>query len=72
MSIRFSVELNDPHTEALLRYLEDVLGDNYVHKLEVLSCARQWLELEDKTPTAFNRGDARIKSSLLLIVDDDS
>ncbi|MGA3373526.1 MAG: hypothetical protein ABSC48_17395 [Terracidiphilus sp.] len=69
MSIRFSIEVSDPHTENLLRYLEDALGDNYVHKLEVLSCAQQWLELEDKTPTVFNRGDSQKSLSLLLVPD---
>jgi hypothetical protein len=68
MSIRFSVELDDPHTENLLRYLEDALGDNYVHKLEVLECARQWLELH--APTAFNRGESHEKLSLLLVADE--
>jgi len=43
--IRFSCEVTDPHTEALLRFLDDLLGDNETHKLEVLSCARQWLEV---------------------------
>lgn len=69
MSICFTVEVDDPHTENLLRYLEDALGDNQAHKLEVLNSARQWLELEDKTPTVFNRGDAREKVSLLLVAD---
>ena len=68
MSIRFSMEVADPHTENLLRYLDDALGDNAAHKLEVLSCARQWLEL--KTPTVFNRGDSRAKSSLLVVSDE--
>jgi len=69
MSIRFSVELDDPHTENLLRYLETALGDNEVHKLEVLDCARQWLELH--APIAFNRGESHVKSSLLLVADHD-
>jgi hypothetical protein len=71
VSIRFSCELTDPHTENLLRYLEDTLGDNYVHKLEVLNCARQWLELEDKVPPAFTRGEAHTKSSLVVEADQD-
>ena len=42
-----SCELTDPHTEALLLFLDDLLGDNEAHKVQVLSCARQWfLELE--------------------------
>ena len=68
MPIRFSVELTDPHTEALLIFLEDQLGDNEAHKLSVLSCARQWLELH--APTAFNRGDAHEKSSLVVETDE--
>jgi hypothetical protein len=70
MTIRLSVELDDPRTENLLRYLGDALGDNYAHKLEVLSCAREWLELEDKIPTPFTRGDAHLSSSLLLVADE--
>lgn len=68
MSICFSVEFDAPGTETLLRYLEDRFGDNNVHKLEVLCCARQWLELD--APTAFTRGDAHTKSSLLLVADE--
>jgi hypothetical protein len=68
MTIRFSVELDDPHTENLLRYLDDALGDNYVHKLEVLSCARQWLELD--APTVFTRDPAHTKLSLLCVADE--
>jgi hypothetical protein len=69
MSIQFYCELTDPHTEALLLFLEDLLGDNEVHKLEVLSCARQWLEMEYKKPSAFNRGDAHEKFSLRVEAD---
>jgi len=68
MSIKFSCELTDPHTESLLRFLEDILGDNDAHKLEVLSCARQWLEMD--APMAFTRGNAHMKSSLLLVDDE--
>jgi len=72
MSIRFSCELTDPHTEALLLFLDDLLGDNEAHKLQVLSCARQWLELEDKVPpTAFTRGDVHEKPSLRVVADQD-
>jgi hypothetical protein len=67
MSIRFSVELTDPHTENLLRYLEDALGDNYAHKLEVLDCARQWLEMEDRIPPAFTRDEDHRSLSLLVV-----
>jgi len=67
MSIRFSVELNDPPVENLLRYLKDQFGDNEVHKLEVLSCARQWLQLE--APTVFTRGEDHTLPSVLLAID---
>jgi hypothetical protein len=70
MSIRFSLELTDPHTENLLRYLDDALGDNYAHKLEVLSSARQWLELEDRIPTVFTRGEAHTSLSLRVVDDE--
>lgn len=67
MPIRFTCEVTDPHTENLLRYLEETLGDNEVHKLEVLSCARQWLEMEYKTPTVFTRDGGRESLSLQLV-----
>jgi hypothetical protein len=67
MSIRFTCELADPHTESLLLFLEELLGDNEEHKLQVLSCAQQWLEM--RVPSIFNRGDAHVKSSLLLVGD---
>jgi len=67
MAIRFSCEVTDPHTEALLLFLDDLLGDNEEHKLAVLSCAQQWLRLD--TPTVFNRGDARESLSLRVVAD---
>jgi hypothetical protein len=70
MSIRFSVEVDDYHTENLLRYLESVFGDNEAHKLSVLDCARQWLELEDKTPPIFTREGGHTLLSVLSLVED--
>ncbi len=67
MAISFSCKVNDPHTESLLLFLEDLLGDNEEHKLEVLSCAKQWLQLD--TPAVFNRGDARRSLSLRVVAD---
>jgi hypothetical protein len=34
MSISFSCELTAPHTEALLVFLDDLLGDNEAYKLK--------------------------------------
>lgn len=68
MSIHLSMEVRDPETENLLRYLEAEFGDNWAHKLEVLSCAKQWLELD--FPTAFTRDDAHRKFSLLVSDDE--
>jgi hypothetical protein len=65
MAIRFTCEVSDPHTEALLRFLDDLLGNNEAHKLEVLSCARQWLEMD--TPTVFSRDDRHESQSLQLV-----
>jgi hypothetical protein len=48
-----NAQVDDPETERLLTYLEDRLGNNVMDKLDLLSTARQWLELEDKIPTAF-------------------
>ena len=70
MSIRFSVEVNDPHTEDLLRYLESVFGKNEAHKLSVLDCARRWLELEDKTPPIFTHEGGQTLLSVLSLVED--
>lgn len=70
MSIRFSCELTDPDTEALLSFLEKLTGNDEVRMMAVLDCAKEWLKLD--TPIQSYRGDARIKSSLLLIVDDES
>lgn len=70
MSIRFSCEVTDPHTENLLRYLESVFGDNEAHKLSVLDCARRWLELEDKTPPIFTRDGGHTLFSALSLVED--
>lgn len=71
MSIHFSCELTDPHTEALLTFLDELLGDNEAHKIQVLSCARQWLELEEKVPPAafLSRADAHEKSLLRVEAD---
>jgi hypothetical protein len=70
MSIRFSVEVEDHFVEELLRYLDHVFGDNEAHKLSVLSCARQWLELEDKTPPIFTRDGGHVKRSALSVAED--
>jgi hypothetical protein len=58
-----NAQVDDPETEALLTYLEDRLGHNLMDKLDLLSCARQWLELEDKIPTAFTPYVAHEKQS---------
>jgi hypothetical protein len=70
MSIRFSVVVNDPFVEDLLRHLEHVFGNNYAHKLSVLDCARRWLELEDKTPPIFSRDGGHMLLSVLSLVED--
>jgi hypothetical protein len=54
-------------TRTLLIYLEDRLGHNSMDKLDLLSCARQWLELEDKIPTAFTPYRAHEKQSALSV-----
>jgi hypothetical protein len=70
VSISFSVELNDPHTENLLRYLEERFGDNVMDKLDLLSTTRQWLELEDRIPTVFTPYRVHEKQSALSVPSD--
>lgn len=60
LSVNARVE--DEETEALLIYLEQRFGNNHIDKLELLSTARQWLELEDKIPTAFTPYQRRLSS----------
>jgi hypothetical protein len=70
MSIRFSVDLDDPHTEDLLRYLHERFGDNVMDKLDLLSTTRKWLELEDRIPTAFTPYRVHEKQSALSVLSD--
>jgi hypothetical protein len=44
--IRFTCEVTDPDTEALLRYLEDRYGADNTIKGMVLDQAKRWLELD--------------------------
>jgi hypothetical protein len=67
MSIRFSCELTDPDTEALLCFLERLTDNNEDRMLTVLDCAKDWLKLG--TPIPSHRGDAHEKSSLVLVDD---
>jgi hypothetical protein len=60
-----NVQVEDHETEALLTYLEGRFGQNSMDKLDLLTCARQWLELEDKNPTAFTPYRAHEKQSAL-------
>lgn len=69
MSIRFSCELTDPDTEALLNFLEKLTGNDEVRMLTVLDCANDWLKLQ--APIQSHRGDAHVKSSLLLVDEGD-
>jgi hypothetical protein len=63
--LSINAQVEDEETERLLTYLEDRLGNNLMDKLDLLSCARQWLELEDKIPTAFTPYVAHGKQSAL-------
>ena len=69
MSIRFSCELTDPDTQALLGFLEKLTGNDEVRMLTVLSCAEKWLLLQ--VPIHSHHGDAHMKSALLLVDDQD-
>lgn len=68
MSIRFSCELTDPDTEALLSFLEKLTSNNGERMLEVLDCAKNWLKLDAPIPS--HNGEAHTKSSLLLTGDE--
>ena len=45
MTIRFQAQIDDPHTEALLLWLEERYGTNWVLKIQVLHAAESWLAL---------------------------
>jgi len=68
MSIRFSCEVTDPDTEALLNFLEKLTGNDEDRMLTILDCAKDWLKLE--APIQSHHGDAHMKSSLLLVNED--
>jgi hypothetical protein len=65
MSIRFSCELTDPDTEALLGFLLDMTNNDCDRMLEILDCAKEWIKLDAPIPS--HSGDAH-KSSLLHVV----
>lgn len=65
MSIRFTCELTDPDTEALLNFLEKLTGNDEDRMVTVLDCAKDWLRLQ--APIQSHRGDVHVKSSLLLV-----
>ena len=52
--LSINAQVEDEETERLLTYLEDRLGKNRMDQLDLLSCARQWLELEVPTSPARN------------------
>jgi hypothetical protein len=68
--LSINAQVEDEETERLLTYLEDRLGKNRMDQLDLLSCARQWLELEDKIPTAFSPYVPREKQSALSVAGD--
>jgi hypothetical protein len=69
MSIRFTCQLTDPDTEALLIFLEKLTANNESRMLEVLDCAKEWLKLDAPTPS--HRGESHMSTSLLLVDDSD-
>ena len=66
MPIRFTSEVTDPETEALLRHLEDKYGSDNTTKTMVLDLAKSWLTLD--SPGALVRDEYETKQ--LLVVDD--
>jgi len=68
--LSINAQVDDPETEALLIYLEDRLGHSSMDKLDLLNHAREWLELEDKIPTAFTPYRAHEKQSVLSVAAD--
>lgn len=69
MAIRFSCEVTDPDTQALLNFLEQLTGNDADRMLTVLDCAKDWLRME--APIQSHRGDGRVKSSLELVDEED-
>jgi hypothetical protein len=45
MTIRFQAQIDDPHTESLLLWLEERYGMNWVLKIQALHTAERWLTL---------------------------
>lgn len=66
MAIRFTCEVSDPHTEAVLQFLGARLEDDTRKMLTVLNCAKKWLELE--APIPFDRSvESHVSTSLVLV-----
>lgn len=70
MPIRFTCEVTDPHTEALLRFLGARLGDDTSKALAIVNCAKEWLEMQ--APNRFDRScDEHMSASLVLVTVED-
>jgi len=69
MAIRFTCEVSDPHTQAVIQLLGERLGNDPEQMLKVILCAKKWLELE--CPTPFAHSECGHMSSSLVTVDDD-
>jgi hypothetical protein len=68
MTIRFTCELTDPDTEALLNFLERLTGNNGDRMLEVIDCAKEWLKLDAPIPS--HNGELHVSTSLVLVAQD--
>lgn len=69
MSIRFTCELTDLDTEALLGFLERMTDNNGDRMLEILDCAKEWLRLDAPIPS--HRGESHVSTSLVLVHEGD-
>jgi hypothetical protein len=67
MSIRFTCELTDPDTQALLDFLEKLTDNDGGRMMTVLDCAKEWLKLEAPIPS--HRGESHESTSLVLVDD---
>jgi len=70
MAIRFTCEVTDPHTEAVLQLLGERLDNDTSKMLKVVCRAKQWLELESPIPFD-SSGYEQMSSSLVVVTDEE-
>jgi hypothetical protein len=66
MPIRFTCEVTDPHTEAVIGFLGERLNGDTKQMLQVIECVKKWLEME--SPIPFDQSLYEQMSSSLVLV----